>query len=220
MSLGRPRFDAVCLDFDSTLSRLEGIDELAARAGVSDQIAPLTAAAMDGRIPLDSIYAQRLDIIRPGRDAISWLAGRYIDEMVPGVDATIEALHRSEVATYIVSGGLRAAILPFAEKFNIAPDRVYAVDVSFDALGNFEDFDRSSALARPDGKAVICRELSRRHGSLALVGDGVTDLAARAGGAFVVGFGGVASREAVRKGADHFIDGPRLSDVLKVLFET
>ncbi len=215
----RPRFDAVCLDFDSTLSRLEGIDELAALAGVADKIAPLTAAAMDGRIPLDSIYAQRLDIIRPTRDAISWLAQRYIDETVPGAATTIDALHQAGVATYIVSGGLRAAILPFAEKFKIAPDRVYAVDVTFDAHGNFLDFDRGAALARPDGKAVICRELFGRHNALALVGDGITDVAARSAGAFVVGFGGVAVREAVRQAADHYVPGPGLSDVLDVLFE-
>ena len=114
MRMSRPRFDAVCFDFDSTLSLLEGIDELAARAGVADEIAPLTAAAMEGKIPLDRIYARRLGIVRPGREAVSWLGERYISEMVPGAGTTIETLQRANVAVYIVSGGFRAAILPFA----------------------------------------------------------------------------------------------------------
>lgn len=219
MRKGEPRFDAVCFDFDSTLSRLEGIDELAARAGVADKIAPLTAAAMDGAIPLDSIYATRLDIIRPTREAITWLGERYISEMVPGADTTIEMLHRANVAVYIVSGGLRAAILPFAQRCKIAPNNVYAVDIVFDANGNYLDFDRASPLIKPDGKAVICRELSRRHATLALVGDGVTDLAARNGGAWVVGFGGVVSRDLVRRGADHYVAGPSLNDILEVLLK-
>jgi phosphoserine phosphatase len=38
-------FAAVCFDCDSTLSRIEGIDELARRAGLEQEIAPLTDAA-------------------------------------------------------------------------------------------------------------------------------------------------------------------------------
>lgn len=220
MTIGRPRFEAVCFDFDSTLSRLEGIDELAARAGVENEIAPLTAAAMDGSIPIDKVYGRRLDIVRPGREDISWLAERYLGEMVPGAVATIDTLQRANVAVYIVSGGIRGAILPFAERCNIASDHVFAVEIRFDGQGNYLDFDRVSPLTMPDGKAVICRQLSCRHAALALVGDGVTDLQARFGGACVVGFGGVVSRDAVYRGADHFAAGPNLSDTLEFLFET
>ena len=37
------------------------------------------------------------------------------------------------------------------------------------------------------------------------VGDGVTDLAARSSGAYVVGFGGVAHRKVMAEGADAFV---------------
>ena len=40
---------------------------------------------------------------------------------------------------------------------------------------------------RSDGKAEICRDLAARHGRIAIIRDGVTDLAARAGGAYVIG---------------------------------
>ena len=219
MTFGVPRFEAVCFDFDSTLSRLEGIDELAAHAGVESQIAPLTAAAMEGAIPLDAVYGARLDIVRPGRDAIAWLGERYVSTIVPGAEATVEALQRANVAVYIVSGGIRAAVLPLAEKCGIAHDHVFAVDITFDADGGYSDFDRASPLTRADGKAVVCRLLSQRHRTLALVGDGITDVAARNGGAYIVGFGGVVARDVVRAGADCFIAGPRLTDVLGALFD-
>ncbi len=57
-----------------------------------------------------------------------------------------------------------------------------------------------------------------RH-SIALVGDGATDLCARESGVFVIGFGGVIRREALVKGADVFIAGPDLTAVLGPLVD-
>jgi len=211
------RFDCVCFDFDSTLTRLEGIDELARRAGVMDEIAPLTAAAMDGTLALDEIYGRRLAIVRPDRAAITWLAARYIEDKVAGAFETIAALQRANVPVHIVSGGLRDAILPFAAEAGIASNCVHAVDIAFRDDGSYLDFDQKSPLTRPDGKAVICGALRPRYKAVALIGDGVTDVAARDAGAYVIGFGGVCAREAVRSGADVFIESADLRSVLEIL---
>ncbi len=211
------RFDCVCFDFDSTLSRLEGIDELALRAGVTDEIAPLTAAAMDGTLAIDEIYGRRLEIVRPDRAAIAWLSARYIEEKITGAFETIAALQEANVPVHIVSGGLREAILPFAAEAGIATNRVHAVDIVFAPDGSYRDFDQSSPLTRPDGKAVVCSTLGAGHKALAMVGDGVTDVAARRAGAYVIGFGGVCAREAVRAAADVFVESPDLRSVLDVL---
>lgn len=216
MKLGA-KFQAVCFDFDSTLTRLEGIDELAKRAGVESEIAPLTAAAMEGLISLDQVYGRRLDIVRPSRGDIEWLAQRYIDETTKGAAETVAALTRAGVCVYIVSGGLRPAILPFAARCGIAGDHVYGVDLAFNDSGHYANFDHASPLTRPDGKAVICTRLRHRHAQLALVGDGITDIAARDSGAFIIGFGGVVERKAVRQGADCFVAGPALTAVLPVV---
>jgi phosphoserine phosphatase len=211
------KFDAVCFDCDSTLSRLEGIDELARRVGADDEIAPLTAAAMDGSIPLDDIYAKRLTMIRPDRSALAWLGQRYIEETVPGARETVGTLLRAGMPVFIVSGGLLPAILPLSAELGILRNNVYAVDVTFERDGIYRDFDRHSPLARPDGKADICRALIGIYPSLAMVGDGVTDLAARKAGAYIVGFGGVAQRDAVVKSADVFIADRDLTATLDVL---
>lgn len=215
-----PLYDAVCFDFDSTLTQLEGIDELAKRAGVEATIAPLTVAAMEGSIPLDRVYGKRLEIVRPGRDDVDWLAQRYIDAIVPGVDETLAALRQAGVSVHIVSGGLRAAILPFAARCAIPDANVHAVDMTFRADASFGDFDRASPLTLPNGKAVVCSTLRKSYPRLALVGDGITDVAARNGGAIVIGFGGVVERAAVRAGANHFVLGSNLTGVLACLFET
>jgi hypothetical protein len=50
-----------------------------------------------------------------------------------------------------------------------------------------------------------------------MVGDGVTDLNARAGGAYVVGFGGVTRRQAMADGADYFVTDATLTRALEAL---
>jgi phosphoserine phosphatase len=214
---GRPRFDAVCFDCDSTLSNIEGIDELARRAGCEAEIASLTEAAMNGSIPLEEIYARRLDITRPDSAALAWLAERYAEGMVSGVVETIATLRRHTKAIYIVTGGLLQPVTAFAGSLDFAPSEVHAVKVHLDPAGLYQGFDSSSPLCRSDGKAIVCREIVAKHGKVAMVGDGVTDLAARAGGAYVVGYGGIIDREAMRNGADVFIAAPSLTATLSAL---
>lgn len=212
-------FDIVCFDCDSTLSRIEGIDELARRTGVEREVAPLTAAAMVGTLALDTVYAKRLSLVRPDRAAIEWLGRRYVEEMVPGAPETIAALTRAGKSVHIVSGGLRPAIEPLARVLEIPPSHVHAMDVIFEDDGSYRDFDRESPLIHTDGKAIVCRSLAASRHSVALVGDGATDLTARKSGAFVVGFGGVTRREMVVEGADVFVAGPELTAVLAPLLK-
>jgi phosphoserine phosphatase len=212
-----PRFDAVCLDCDSTLSRIEGIDELALRAGREAEIASLTEAAMNGEIPLEEIYGKRLDIVRPDKAALAWLAERYGEEMVSGAVETIATLRRHGKAVYVVTSGLFQAVAKFAGTLGFAPSEVHAVNVHFDASGAYQGFETSSPLCRGDGKALICRKLAAKHGSVVIVGDGVTDLAAREGGAYVVGYGGIIYREVVLQEADCYIASPSLTATLPAL---
>ncbi len=208
------KFDAVCFDCDSTLSRVEGIDELAARAGCKAEIAALTEAAMNGEVALDDVYGARLERVRPDRAALDWLAERYIDETVDGASEAIATLQRLGKSVYVVSGGLRQSVVQFARTLGVDAAHVFAVDVFFDRSGAYARFDHASPLARNDGKAVVCRAIGELQGAVALVGDGVTDLAARAGGAYIVGYGGVAHREAVKAAADAYVATQSLTAVL------
>ena len=66
-------FDVICFDCDSTLSKIEGIDELARRVCLGEEMSKLTEAAMNGELPLEAVYERRLimiDLIR--RVLIGW----------------------------------------------------------------------------------------------------------------------------------------------------
>jgi phosphoserine phosphatase len=217
MTRAQRKFEAVCFDCDSTLSRIEGIDELALRCGRKQEVSLLTEAAMNGSLPIDRVYAERLAMVRPDRAAIDWLAERYVEELVPGAKQTVESLHRLGKAVFVVSGGVLAAVQRLSRFLAIPDSHVYAVPIHFDEAGAYRGFDASSPLSRADGKATVCRMLATRHGAVAMVGDGATDLAARAGGAYVVGFGGVVYRESVAKGADCYVALPDLTATLEPL---
>jgi len=53
--------DLIIFDCDSTLSLIEGIDELGRLAGQESEIAALTKRTMDGDLPLESVYERRGD---------------------------------------------------------------------------------------------------------------------------------------------------------------
>ncbi len=208
------QFDVICFDCDSTLTSLEGIDELALRAGIADQIVPLTTAAMDGSLTITDVYAKRLALIRPDRAALDWVGQRYVETLVAGAAGVVAELLARGKEVHVVSGGLFQPVAALSRALGVREGNVHAVAVTLDADGTYLGFETTSPLARAGGKGEVCRQLAARYGRVALVGDGVTDLEARDGGATVIGFGGVVVRPLVVAGADAFVMGPSLRDVL------
>lgn len=208
----------VFFDVDSTLSAIEGIDELAAG---NAEVASLTEAAMNGEIPMEEVYARRLEIIRPHRSRIDELARLYIERMIPDAPRVIETLRASGIEVLIVSAGIRQAILPLARHLGIPERAVSAVDLVFDDAGNYVDFDRRSPMTRNGGKEIVVMNIrSRTKGKAAFVGDGITDLEAKPAVNLFIGFGGVRARDRVRREADVFIEEASLEPVLASVLST
>ena len=202
-------------DCDSTLSTIEGIDELA--AGHREAIAPLTEAAMRGDVPLEAVYGQRLAIIRPTRAALDAVGALYVDRLVPGASETVRALQDAGVEVRIVSGGLRPAVLHVSRALGVKESHVFAVDVFFDAAGRYDGYDESSPLARKGGKRTLIetwRDLAR---PAMIVGDGATDLEARPAVDCFVAFAGIVERPAVVVAADVVVRDVSLLPVLRLV---
>jgi len=204
-----PKYRLIFFDVDSTLVTIEGIDVLSSE---NPEIARMTEAAMNGEIPLDQVYARRLEMIRPNHAAINHLSRRYLETIVDGAEETITALKKGGSVIHLVTAGIEQALQPLAKKFGV---ELHAVPLRFDASGDYQDFDRSSLLARPRGKETVVRDIrARTKGKAAFVGDGVSDLEAKPAVDLFVGFGGVHTRARVRDNADVFVAGPRLDAVL------
>ncbi len=197
----------VCFDCDSTLSALEGIDELARLRGPEcfAAVEAMTRDAMEGRIALDAIFARRLELIRPTRAEVAAVGELYIGTIEPTAAATISTLRSAGWQIAVVSGGYTQAIEPLARHLGIG--RIEAVPLRFDAAGNYAGYDEAAPAARRGGKPEILRALRAelRPARLVMVGDGVSDLETRDVVDLFVGFGRYAERAAVRAGAQRFV---------------
>lgn len=211
-----PPYRTVVFDCDSTLSTIEGIDELAG-ATHRDALAELTAAAMSGEIPLEEVYGRRLERVRPTRAEVERVARRYTETVVDGIAELVRALRAADKRVLVVSGGVLPAVAPFAEFLGLAREDAHAVDLVFDADGAYRDFDRTSPLARSGGKPDLIGALAREHdlGPLALVGDGATDLEAASVVDRFVAFGAVERRANVfERAAAHAMTAAELYPLL------
>jgi phosphoserine phosphatase len=203
----RPRFASGVIDVDSTLAGIEGIDRLAAMRGpdIAAQVAALTDRAMRGEIPLESVYGERLALIRPTWDEVDAIAQEYLGAIAPGAGAALAALRGACVQIALVSGGLREAILPLARRLYIPPECVFAVSISFNDRGEYLEVDASSPLTTQRGKEIVVRTLGLSAPILA-VGDGATDLAMKPAVQAFAAYTGFVRREAVVSAADFEID--------------
>ena len=194
-----PRFSTVLFDCDSTLSAIEGIDELAVHC--REDVERLTDAAMRGRIPLEEVYGRRLQLVKPTRAAVEALGREYVARLVPDAVETVAALKAAGVDVRIISGGLRPAVLSVARAVDVDPSNVAAVDIRFNDDGSYADFDAASPLTMSGGKRTAIERWNVGRPAL-MVGDGTTDLEARPVVDLFVAFAGVIERPGVVQSAD------------------
>src|SRR5947208_2002593 len=76
-------FDLVFFDCDSTLSSIEGVDELARLKGKEWRVGLLTQKAMDGDLDRGDVYGKRLRGIRPTRGQLAAIEQVYWGTLVP-----------------------------------------------------------------------------------------------------------------------------------------
>ena len=213
-----------------TLVTVEGIDELARLKGQADYIADLTHQAMNGKIPLEEVYAKRLELLRPTRAELEEVGRIYRRTLTPQTDEVVAALQLTGVEVCIVSGGLKAAVLDLAEMLRVPANNVHAVAVRLDELsGSWWDYTRHQYAGNPDetyfafaptplaessGKSAVVRNLASDGKRTMMVGDGSTDLVTKDVVRLFVGFGGVERRATVVEEAAVFIEGPGLAGLL------
>lgn len=224
-----PAHDLIFFDCDSTLSTIEGIDELARLKGKEGRVGLLTNKAMDGELDLADVYGKRLRAIKPTRAQLKAVEERYWKTAVEDAPEVVAALQALSKQVFIISGGLIDAVKGFGRRLGIDPARIRAVELEYNELsGRWWDYTEPQAqqtqtyldydegpLTISSGKSAIIADLARElTGRRMMVGDGTSDLATKDDVDLFVGFGGVIAREAVKAESDIFLSCPSLAPIL------
>ncbi len=222
-------FDLIFFDCDSTLSSIEGIDELARLKGKEGRVGLLTNKAMDGELDLADVYGKRLKAIKPTRAQLKAVEERYWEATVEDAQAVIAALKALGAHVFIISGGLIDAVKGFGRRLGVDPARIRAVELEYNELsGRWWDYSEPQAqqsktyldydegpLTASSGKAAIISELAGAlPGRRMMIGDGSSDLATKSAVELFVGYGGVVARDQVRAESDIFLRCASLAAIL------
>ena len=165
----------VVFDMDSTLIDAEVIDELAHEAGVGQQVAAITEAAMRGELDFEQSFRQRLALLEGlPVEVLQSVAKRL--RLNEGAEYLIKRLKQLGFKTAIVSGGF----IYFARYLQsiLGVDYVYANEL--DTHDGHVTGRVSGTIIDGQMKAQLLRELAHREGlrleQVIAVGDGANDL--------------------------------------------
>jgi len=218
-----PGIDIILFDADSTLVTIEGIDELAKHKHVENGVVHLTHAAMEGKIPFERVYFERLDLIRPTYNDLVDIGFLYINNLTPGTEDVMRTLHRSGREIYIISGGFNPSIQMLGYALGIPEENIFANNFLFDETGNYLGVDTTInptegkfALWTDDGKAQVINYIQQLNPgkSTAMVGDGMGDWKAGQKTNKNIHFAGNATRTSIQKMADTIVYEQDLRAVL------
>ncbi|MBE9524334.1 MAG: HAD-IB family phosphatase [Chloroflexi bacterium] len=226
-----PISNIVIFDCDSTLSTIEGIDELARMTGHEHDVAVLTKQAMEGDIPLESVYNHRLVTVNPTQAQVQLIAKHYRETVIPDAEQTIAALQALGVKVFIVSGGLIEPVRDFGIWLGVPRDHIFAVNMEYDQLagqwwryweqpGGWNPRAQYMAVeANPltgtGGKNQIVAKIRAQHpGRVLLIGDGLSDMEVADDVDLFVGFGGAVFRQPIADGSPVYIHALTLAPVL------
>jgi phosphoserine phosphatase len=202
--------DTFFFDCDSTLSLIEGVDVLANKYGVFEEVYAITKRCMSTTGLNVEAYRTRLDAIKPTLHQVLALSKDYIAQTTPGALETIALLQSLHKKIYILSAGLKPAVDAFAKTLNLTPEQVLAVDLYFDNQGNYLGFNETSNLVKSMGKVQEIQAHTTKTTRTLLIGDGMSDWEARESVSRFIGFAGLEARSWVKEHSLIFINSPSL----------
>lgn len=165
----------VVMDMDSTLIRIEVIDELARAHGVGEQVSRITERAMHGEMDYDESLRQRVALLR-GLDAsvVHQVAASL--PLTEGAETLVRVLKRLGYRTAVISGGFSVAAEALKARLGI--DFAYSNELEIqDGKLTGRTVGR---IVNAQRKAELLESLAQAEGILleqvVAVGDGANDL--------------------------------------------
>ncbi len=170
---------AFCFDLDGTVTTTEVLPCIASEIGVSDEIATLTRATMDGHIGFEPSFRLRCLIL--GQVPVA-----RVQEVVEGIplnESILSFIQLNKADCFLVTGNLDIWVRPIAEKCGC---NMY----SSKAFNESGELKLTTVLNKGDAVSEI---RARGYERVVAIGDGVNDVPMLAAADIGISFGGVHS---------------------------
>lgn len=200
------------IDFDSTFTQVEALDELArislqnhpARELIYEEIERLTNLAMEGKISFRESLAGRVKLLSANRNHLAKLIWVLKKKVSLSFSRNKEFFIKNKDSVLIVSGGFKEFITPVVIPYHIKRENIYANTFVFDEKGNIIGYDESNPLSDEGGKVKLLKQL-QLPGQIFGIGDGYSDFQLKESGLIerFFAFTENIERKSVSEKADH-----------------
>jgi D-3-phosphoglycerate dehydrogenase len=172
----------IIIDFDSTFTKVEGLDELAAialnghadRNAIVEKITDLTNKGMNGEMSFAQGLRERIALLKADRSHIAELIDFLQTKVSDSFKRNQHFLTEYTDQIFIVSSGFKDFIVPVVTALGIRADHVYANEFVYDEEGNITGINENNVLSTDGGKIKLLQSLNL-EGDVYAIGDGYTD---------------------------------------------
>ena len=163
------------MDMDSTAIRIECIDEIARLAGVGDQVAAVTAAAMQGKLEFADSLRNRVALLEGAPVAILDEVAAWMPWM-PGLQLMVDTLKQAGWRVAIASGGFTRFAGQLQRELGL--DAIFANELAVE--GGQLTGKVSGRIVDASVKAEVLQQLAGEYAiapaQTVAIGDGANDL--------------------------------------------
>ena len=200
------------IDFDSTFTQVEALDELARislknhpdRENIYQQIEDYTNASMEGRLSFTESLAARVRLLAANREHLKQLVTHLKKKVSTSFSRNSMFFKKHADEVLIVSGGFKEFIIPVVAEYHIKKENIYANTFVFDDGGKIIGYDKTNPLSQEGGKVKLLKELDLQ-GDIFGIGDGYSDFQLKESGMIKKFFAYTENieRKSVTERADH-----------------
>jgi len=176
-------------DFDSTLTKVEGLDVLAEitlannpkKDQIIEEIISITNLGIDGEISFTQSLERRIKLLSANRSDLELLIQELKKRVSSSIERNKEFFELFSENIYVISAGFKEFIDPIVAEYNIPSERVYANTFEFNSEGEIIGFDRDNVLSTHNGK-IACLKNLQLDGEIQVIGDGYSDYVTKEAG--------------------------------------
>ena len=200
------------IDFDSTFTQVEALDELARislkkhpdKEAIFKKIEDLTNLAMEGKLSFTESLSQRVRLLEASEDHLKQLITRLKKKVSSSFSRNAAFFKKHSDQILIVSGGFKEFITPVVSQYHIKKENIYANTFLTNGDGKIIDYDHANPFSEEGGKVKLMKLLNL-EGDLYGIGDGYSDYQLRESGMIkkFYAFTENISRESIVSRADH-----------------